>query len=69
MVKTGLREITQDDVKEALIAALAIGEAVGGQYKSTQLGDWMAVLLTRPEKTVYIDVEYKQVPNEGTDEA
>jgi hypothetical protein len=75
MPKSFLREVTADDVEQAVRAAEAIESCLAEHYPDLELwkrggldlntiGTWAATLLTRPEKAVYVDVEYKMLTNE-----
>ena len=67
MAKSFLREITREDIEQAVDAALLLEHVLLSSVKQHNgldvrtLGNWAAALLTRPEKTVYVDVDYKVV--------
>lgn len=66
MARAFLREITRADVEQAGEAAQAIEQYLADHGRDSgldkaELGMIIATLLTRPEKAVYVDVDYKIV--------
>jgi len=61
MAKSFLREITRSDVEEAVDVVLAIERTINTAFSLDMFGLMVVTLLTRPEKAVYVDVDYKVV--------
>ena len=61
MARAFLREITRADTKQALKDAMLVAESAAAGLEWDTIAIMAAILLTRPEKAVYVDVDYKIV--------